>query len=289
MLRGSWRAALVLAAGTLVASPATSQPASHEPLRCVFPHHPRVPSVMAEPPPASAVAIVIDASASTLMPAGFDVNRDGYTATWTPPRAGASLSAPPEPADSVLAAEVWTACEWVRRHLGADVRVALITFSGDSDGRGDAFGNRQADAVLRGGPTSDGDALAAGLNGILAAGSNGATNYAAAIDLARQVLHTADGVPRRMLLLTDGLPTLPEPPPTAVDAGDRDAALRAAHEAAGEGIVIDSVLLGDAPIQVAEEVARVTGGASRRAIRGSGLLEAAMFLAAPAASAPSVP
>jgi len=223
------------------------------------------------------VMIVLDVSKSTQNASGADVDEDGRVGE--DPHLG--LFAPGEypddvystdPEDTILHAEVKAARVLLDGFDPSRVRVGLVTFSGEVD---PATGRQrrpdQRDATLQVPLTQDFAKLRAALDRVLAAGPNGATNFAAGLRLATQELAGLTGstsTPRPgarpvILFLTDGRPSFPAGLATVEDPGDLEAAVAAARVAQAAGIRINTYAVGmDALAQpkAATEVARVTLG-----------------------------
>ncbi|MGH7288198.1 MAG: vWA domain-containing protein, partial [Myxococcota bacterium] len=152
------------------------------------------------------------------------------------------------------------------------VRVGLVTFSGESDPvTGRQLSPDQRDATLQVPLTHDFARVRSALVRVLAAGPNGATNFAAGIRLATQELAALSGSasPARpgakpvILFLTDGVPSFPTGQATVSDPGDLEAAVAAARVAQAAGIRINTYAVGPdalAKPKAATEIARVTLG-----------------------------
>jgi len=232
------------------------------------------------------VAIAIDVSGSTRAASGIDVDGDGTVGI--NPKLDARLDGrydkdvqSTDPDDSVLAAELAAVRALLGQLQGADVRVAVVAFSGNAD----------PETGTQLGPAEDNAHLLARLGGLEAAhaaldeiarrGPAGGTDFAAAIRTARAALCDAParpGVERRTLLLTDGVPSLPFGFVTRADPSDVSAAITAAHEAQACGVRIDVFAIGLGATGdpfAAQEVSRVTGGVYRP-IRAAGTLRAAL-------------
>jgi hypothetical protein len=183
------------------------------------------------------VAIVIDLSASTRLRSGVDVNENGVVGKASPEiREDYWGAASPEllcddPGDTIAAAEI-AAVRRLLKLLNAErTRVALI-----------AFGDR-AETVAKL------DATRPQVNAALDEldkrhGWYGGTNYAAALDAAREALLSAPddgkaGRKRSILFLSDGYPTLPPPEPNPGRA-----AIAAARAAGQKEVRIHSFALG---------------------------------------------
>jgi hypothetical protein len=223
------------------------------------------------------VMIVLDVSKSTQSASGADVDEDGNVGE--DPHLG--LFAPGEypddvfstdPEDTILHAEVKAARILVDGLDPARVRVGLVTFSGEVDAQtGMQRRPDQKDATLQVPLSQDFAQVRAALARVLAVGSNGATNFAAAIRLATQELAGLSGATSAsragakpvILFLTDGVPSFPAGQATVSDPGDLEAAVAAARVAQAAGIRINTYAVGPdalAKPKAATEVARVTLG-----------------------------
>jgi hypothetical protein len=223
------------------------------------------------------VMIVLDVSKSTQSASGADVDEDGKLGE--DPHLG--LYAPGEypddvystdPEDTILHAEVKAARTLLDGLDPARVRVGLVTFSGEVDpATGMQRRSDQRDATLQVPLMNDFAKVRSALARVLAAGPNGATNFAAGLRLATQELAGLSGAastPRAgakpvILFLTDGVPSFPAGQATVSDPGDLEAAVAAARVAQAAGIRINTFAVGPdalAKPKAATEVARVTLG-----------------------------
>jgi hypothetical protein len=161
--------------------------------------------------------------------------------------------------DSVLAAEARAVVALLSRMGCPETRLALIAYGGDVD-------PRTPDASIIVPPTADTNEVDSGLERLLLAGPNGLTNIAAALEAAHELFlaptnELTDERRAHVLLLSDGLPTLPH-------LGDKQANARAAlvgaDRLAKAGVRIHTVAVGteatDDP-KVLRELAHVGGGA----------------------------
>jgi len=223
------------------------------------------------------VMVVIDVSASTATASGTDVDRDGVVGVdpaheLLPPGAYPSEVRSTDPQDTVLQAEVLAARALLESLDPSRVRVGVVSFAGEVD---PTTGLRrridQHDAWLEVPLTHDYTAVQRGLTAVLARGSHGATNFAAAVRLAVAELAGVAGArsaPRDdaqkvVLFLTDGMPTLPIGRGDVEDDGDHEAAVRAADVAHKAGITINTYALGARALRYprsATEMARRTVG-----------------------------
>jgi len=236
--------------------------------------------------PRTDLAIAIDVSGSARAASGIDVDGDGETGL--NPKLDARLDGqyPKEvqstdPDDSVLAAELAAVRALLARLDGADVRVAVVAFSGNADPElGTQLGPAEANARLVA-PLGTLPAAAAALDEIARRGPAGGTDFSAAIRAARAALCEVParaGAERRLLFLTDGVPSLPYGYVTRTDPSDVSTALTAAHEAAACGVRIDVFAIGLGATGdpfASKEVARITGG-TYRPIRAAGALRSAL-------------
>jgi hypothetical protein len=218
------------------------------------------------------IAVAIDVSESTRAASGIDVDGDGVVGinpTLDPRLDGqypeGLVSTDPE--DSILAAELAAVRALLATLDGGAARVAIVSFSGAIDpATGKQAGAPADNAQLRA-PLSDTleDAVAA-LDEIARLGSHGGTDFSAAIRTARHALCGADARPdasRVLLLLTDGLPSLPQGFATRTDRGDVSGAIEAAREASACGVRIDVFAIGILATSdpfAAKEITRVSGG-----------------------------
>jgi hypothetical protein len=222
------------------------------------------------------LAIVLDRSASTSEPSGADVDGDGII--------GKTREIPKffrffqrfrehrftDPDDSVLSAEVVGTVNLVRQLKPGNSRVSVLSFSGkplpyDIRGR-PAFSEVEVELPL----TSDSAEADMAAYRVLAKGSVGGTNMAAAVRMAVEELTRGDvgrpdgKKPKKLIcLLSDGWPSMPAGSPNISDPEDQILTIQAGYLARRAGIKIHTYALG--PMASAgpftlEEVARVTGG-----------------------------
>jgi hypothetical protein len=202
------------------------------------------------------VAIVIDLSASTRLRSGVDVNDNGVVGKAAPEiREDYWGAASPEqlcddPGDTIAAAEIVAVGRLLRLLDPERTRVALI-----------AFGDRAE--VMAGLDDTRPEVLAALAELDKRHGWYGGTNYAAALDAARNALLGAksDGIATRkrsILFLSDGYPTLPPPEPNPGRA-----AIAAARSAGQKDVRIHSFALGPEAVRgrdVLDLVSRLSNG-----------------------------
>jgi hypothetical protein len=223
------------------------------------------------------VMLAIDVSASTRASSGVDVDGDGVVG-FDPPQgllpptaySGETLSSDPE--DSILYAEVAAARALIERLDTRRVRVGVLSFAGEVDPTtGERKHIDQQDAWVDAPLTADLAQIHRTLDALLARGARGATNFAAGVRLAVRELSGLAGArsgarpdaKKVILFLTDGAPTLPTGRGNQIDAGDSEAAVRAAEVAHRAGITINSYALGPGALtypQVVTEMARVSLG-----------------------------
>ena len=223
------------------------------------------------------VMIVMDVSGSTADASNVDVDGDGEigvnpSTELLPPGIYPEGTRSTDPDDSILEAEAQAARALVKGLDARRVRVGLITFAGDPD---PATGQRrsfdQQDAWLEVPLTNDVNQVLQAIEGVLARGPNGATNFAAGVRLGVRELAGLPGArsqPRHdakkvMLFLTDGSPSFPIGLASVSDPGDIEAAINAASLAKTAGIAINTYALGPmalgSPVAVTE-MARVSLG-----------------------------
>lgn len=202
------------------------------------------------------VAIVIDLSASTRLRSGVDVNENGVVGKASPEiREDYWGAASPEllcddPGDTIAAAEIAAVRRLLKLLNPERTRVALI-----------AFGDRAELAAPLLATRPEVEAALDRLDG--RHGWYGGTNYAAALELARDSLLDAPadgkaGRKRSILFLSDGYPTLPPPEPNPGRS-----AIAAARGAGEKDVRIHSFALGPEAVRgrdVLDLVSRVSQG-----------------------------
>ena len=223
------------------------------------------------------VVVAIDVSYSTRFPSGIDIDEDGEVGFNPADELVAPNMYPADMVcsdadDNILAAEVRDARLLLKALDTHHTRIAIVTFSGESDpetGRRKSKAQKDATVVLP--LTNDFDAARLALDRILESGPQGATNFAAAIRVAVTELAGLPGAQsearedakRVLLFLTDGTPTFPIGRASIEDVGDIDVALNAARLAKKAKVMINSFALGRyalaSPVAVTE-IARLTGG-----------------------------
>jgi len=223
------------------------------------------------------VMLAIDVSASTRAASGVDVDGDGVVGV-NPHREFLSPGAFPEdvfstdPEDSIIHAEITAARALIERLDARRVRVGVLSFAGEVDPVTLMRKHLdQQDAWLDAPLTSDLALIHRTLDAILARGARGATNFAAGVRLGVRELAGLSNAQSRarpdakkvILFLTDGAPTLPSGRGNQIDAGDREAAVRAAQVAHSAGVTINTYALGPGALdypRVVTEMARVSLG-----------------------------
>ncbi len=222
--------------GTLVLLSACSRAPYYEP---VFDEH-RL--VRGEDP--IDLVFVLDTSQSTNLASGADIDRDGRLGV--NPKQGGTAKRQPEYVFSTDIGDTLLdlAADFVR-HLLEDVdwtrdRVGIVTFAGEVDpatgyakpGRSHA----RLELTLSGDPIQ----VEGTLRKIAKHGGDGATDFQAGLELARAELER-DPRPatRRMVLLSDGLPTLPFGKGLVMDEDDQRAAIFAARDVVAAGIDLE--------------------------------------------------
>jgi hypothetical protein len=223
------------------------------------------------------VMLAIDVSRSTLVASGVDVDGDGdlgvnpHMELIAPGTYGDDVYST-DPGDTILAAEIQAARTLIGSLDARRVRVGVLTFAGEVDRTTNMRRSPdQKDAWLEIPLTHDFDRVPQTLNGILARGPRGATNFAAGIRLAitelsglsGAVSQPRDAAEKVILFLTDGTPTFPIGKSDVSDPGDLEAAVAAARLAHEAGIKINTYALGPGALTyplAATEVARVTLG-----------------------------
>jgi len=223
------------------------------------------------------VLIAIDVSHSTRYPSGIDVDQDEEVGFNPHDELIAPGSYPEDvvcsdPDDTILAAEVKAARYLVEILSAGRTRVGVIAFSGDVDpDTGAQVSHDQKDAWVEIPLTDDFAGVYRTLEKILANGPHGATNYAAAVQLAVVELAALSGAKSEkrpeakkvVLFLTDGVPTFPFGKGIVADPEDTEVAINASRLARKAGITINTYALGRhalaQPVAVME-MARLTVG-----------------------------
>jgi Mg-chelatase subunit ChlD len=223
------------------------------------------------------VMVVIDVSHSTRYPSGIDVDEDGETGI-NPQQELVLPGTYPEdmvcsdPEDTILAAEVRA----TRHLLGVldpeRTQVGIIVFSGQVDPEtGQRQSSKQRDAFVKVPLTRDFGKIEAALAEILAEGSSGATNFAAAIQLSvvelaglsRAYSKPQPGARKVVTFLTDGVPTFPYGKASEADPEDVEAAIAAARLARKAAVQVNTFALGQGALAspfALSELSRLTLG-----------------------------
>jgi len=213
------------------------------------------------------LVFVIDTSESVGVPSGVDANGDGRISRGEPIDPGMfdgllGRERARDISDSILAAEVAAVAGVLGRLDPRTTRVGIVTFSGRP-------GSPPPHARTRLPLTSNFDDVRDGLRTTHGLGPSGHTNILAGVQLAISELTAAPGalsaprqdVERRMMLLTDGISTLPV---GGAVRHNRDLVIREGKNAARAQIRIDTFAIGTAqqdPV-TANGLARATGGSS---------------------------
>ncbi len=216
-----------------------------------------------------AVALVIDTSYSTLETTEQDLDGDGEIGVPETRRVGQAFHETlSDLDDSVLAAEIGAARKILQRLNPEQTRVSLVRFAGPSAGgrerRGDHPERRPAETLLP--PTHDFASIENALNALIARRPYGGTHMAAGIREAMGGLQLADSEDdgdhaERIVLFTDGFPTLPFGP--AQEAANVRATIDQAKLAAENATTIDVFAVGPEALGrplAAFAVTRETGG-----------------------------
>lgn len=223
------------------------------------------------------VMIVMDVSGSTAEASNVDVDGDGEVGVnpeleLLPPGAYPEGTKSTDPDDSILQAEAQAARALVKGLDPRRVRVGLVTFSGEVDPTtGERRSLNQQDAWLEVPLSADVNKVLQAIEGVLARGPSGATNFAAGVRMGVRELAGLPGArsqPRAnakkvMLFLTDGVPSFPIGRGNVLDPGDVEAAIGAANLAKTAGITINTYALGPQALgapQAVTEMARVSIG-----------------------------
>ncbi|RIL05077.1 MAG: hypothetical protein DCC71_11670 [Proteobacteria bacterium] len=212
------------------------------------------------------VVFVIDTSGSTAAPSGMDVNGNGTVGTAQLGKVVGGLLGlgSTDPGDTVLAAEVAAARQFLGRLDARRTRVALVTFAGEDLGNGTFERIAPNAAVTEVGLTNRYADVEKALARVLQRGPYGLTHMAAGVDQAtielaglRGAFSRADPSSEKIVVfLTDGQPVLPR-------ADAVDAVLRAAQRAAKAKIRFYTFGIGEealaGPLAITQ-LADATGG-----------------------------
>ena len=205
------------------------------------------------------LVIVLDRSKSTNAPSGSDIDGDGYVGRPSDRRFSDGSS--DDRGDQVFAAEIAAARALLDQLDPRTTRVGIVEFAGDSD-------RQTPDALTRFALSHDYEAAQRALDELGELQPSGATNLAAALNLATAELigtpsaksEIRPGAVRVALVLSDGNPTLPVPFAPEINA---EKALEAAQRAARAGVRVDFFAIGndeEIDITVPMEIARITQG-----------------------------
>jgi len=218
------------------------------------------------------VVLVVDVSASTAYPSGVDVDGDGiFGATEPALIPGLPPKKNTDPQDSILAAEIMAAERLLETLDPTRVRVGLVSFSGFINPVTKQISDKEPSAKLEHMLSGDFESVRNALQAVLLRGPSGGTDMQAGIKLAVAELaglpgalsEARAGARRVVLLLTDGLPSLPFGDVTVQDPEDIDATIAAGQLAADAGVLINVFGLGpragEYP-QAAFKVSQLTGG-----------------------------
>jgi Mg-chelatase subunit ChlD len=208
------------------------------------------------------VIFVIDTSGSTADPSGMDVDGNGKIGESRLGTAGEVLGlGSTDPGDTVLAAEVAAARQFLKRLDPRRTRVGLVTFAGE-----EYEGGRIApdSAITEVGLTDDYLEIERRLTRVLERGPQGGTHMAAGVDQATIELKGLRGAfsrpnPRSdkiVVFLTDGQPMIPMSGPTEAVAKAASRARRAGIRFYTYGIGADAL---DRPLALMD-LADTTGG-----------------------------
>ena len=223
------------------------------------------------------VFILIDISHSTRYPSGLDIDEDGDTGFNPHQELIAPGTYPDEvvcsdPEDTILAAEVRAAKLLLTVLDSKYTQVGVIVFSGAVDPEtGERLSPEQRDALVKVPLTQDFARVDTALDEVLEDGPQGATNFAAAVQLSvvelagigRAYSEPRPGARKVALFLTDGVPTFPFGKATVSDPEDIEAALAAARLAKTAGVTVNTFALGQHALAsplAPSELARITRG-----------------------------
>jgi hypothetical protein len=213
------------------------------------------------------LVVLVDMSRSTAHSSGVDVNDDGHLGGigWSYRRDWRSYvsdpSASSDPADSIFNASIEALRRLVARLDRAKTRVAVVTFRDHATVRSDIENTRGE--------------LTQNLDAVSVERPSGRTDMGLAIRTALRAFERGSGsappvVERAVVLLSDGRPTVPDPPERAEQRAI-DAAVEA-HEAAVRIYTI-GLAISEEESRVLLEIARMTGGAHAALDRPGDILE----------------
>jgi Mg-chelatase subunit ChlD len=211
------------------------------------------------------VVFVIDTSGSTSAPSGMDVNGNGVVGTSQLGAVGSALGlGSTDSGDTILAAEVAAAQQFLARLDARRTRVSLVTFAGEDLGHGSFEVISPDSAITEVGLTGQYAEVQRALNRVLKRGPRGLTHMAAGVDQALIELLGLKGAfsepdpksDKIVVFLTDGQPVMPR-------AGPEEAVLRAAQRARKAGVRFFTYGIGEealaGPLAIVQ-LAETTGG-----------------------------
>jgi Mg-chelatase subunit ChlD len=231
------------------------------------------------------VVFVIDTSESTRDPSGADIDGDGRVGrAWIDESEQFENS---DPGDSILAAEIAAAREFLHDLHPAHTRVGIVAFSGSPSRPLEWLFPRSPSAVTVQPLTLDDTAVGDALDRMASRTPEGSTDIAAGIDRALAEFEAtgkddAPGLERQRLMLffTDGYPTLPFD--ANAEAQNIAAVLEATARAREAGVRIHTFAIGtpalDSPLAVVEMAAR-SGGAFTPVRHPADLVDAMRYAA----------
>lgn len=197
------------------------------------------------------IVVVVDTSASTDQASRIDVDQDGEVGVddfpGESPASGSDSVLSTDSGDTILSAELRAVRTLLAALEGRDVRVAMVSFAGNTDPSthvqaGPASMNARVIA-----PLGHLAAASSAVDQIAHAGAAGSTDFSAAISAATHALcdvPTRKGAIRSILLVTDGVPSLPHGRGDENDPEDTEAAIDAAKRASACGAPINVFAIG---------------------------------------------
>jgi hypothetical protein len=235
------------------------------------------------------IVVAIDTSGSTMQPSEIDIDGDG--------KVGVNLTLEPaahppfenkerntDPGDSILAAELQGVRALLAALEGRDVRVAVVSFAGAVDPVTDEQSGSPAENARVVAPLGDLAAATAGVEAVALTEPAGGTDFSAALRASAAAICSPSArsdVPRIVLLVTDGIPSLPHGRGDTSDTEDVRAATDAARGIAACGGRADVFAVGPQAffdLTASRAVARSSGG-SYHPIRNATDLGVALQLA----------
>jgi Mg-chelatase subunit ChlD len=211
------------------------------------------------------VVFVIDTSGSTSAPSGMDVNGNGVVGSSQLGAVGNALGlGSTDPGDTILAAEVAAANQFLKRLDPRRTRVCLVSFAGEDLGNGRFEVVAPDSAITEVGLTNQYAEIERALARVLRRGPSGLTHMAAGVDQATIELKGLQGAFSRanpksekiVVFLTDGQPVMPR-------AGPTEAVVRAAERARRAGIRFYTYGIGEEALEgplALIQLADTTGG-----------------------------